>query len=69
MLAVARRVFPVERHLYEDKVANIWCTLALLPSLKLKQALPIPALLRHGEGNWLVGPWSRPCSNTSRWWD
>lgn len=45
-LAVLRRVFPVERHLYEDKVANLWCTLALLPFLKLKQLLSIAALLR-----------------------
>lgn len=45
-LAVVRRVFPVERHLYEDKVANLWCTLSLLPMLKLKAAWPIAALLR-----------------------
>jgi len=45
-LAVLRRVFPVERHLYEDKVANLWCTLALLPFLKLKAMLSIAALLR-----------------------
>ena len=45
-LAVARRIFPVERHLYEDKVANLWCTLALLPMLKLKQTLSIASLLR-----------------------
>lgn len=24
-LAVLRRIFPVQRHIYEDKVANIWC--------------------------------------------
>ena len=45
-LAVLTRVFPVERHLYEDKVANLWCTLALLPFLKLKQTLSIASLLR-----------------------
>jgi alpha-1,3-glucosyltransferase len=50
-LAVLRRVFPVERHLYEDKVANIWCTLALLPPLKLKALLPIGALLRVALGS------------------
>lgn len=53
-LAVVRRVFPVERHLYEDKVANIWCTLALLPFLKLKQMLPIATLLRVALGTTLV---------------
>ena len=43
--AVLRRLFPVGRQLYEDKVANVWCTLALLPGLKLKQRLPINVLL------------------------
>ena len=32
-MAVLRRVFPVERHLYEDKVAKLW-RIALLPPLK-----------------------------------
>ena len=44
--AVLRRVFPVDRHLFEDKVANLWCTLSLLPRLKLKALLSISALLR-----------------------
>mmetsp|Transcript_16108 Transcript_16108/g.36767 ORF Transcript_16108/g.36767 Transcript_16108/m.36767 type:complete len:334 (+) Transcript_16108:1-1002(+) len=46
MLTVLRRVFPIERHLFEDKVANIWCTLSLLPGLKLKTMMPIPSLVR-----------------------
>ena len=46
IFSVLRRVFPVERSLYEDKVANLWCTLALVPVLKLKQLLGISALLR-----------------------
>lgn len=45
-LAALRRIFPVERHLYEDKVANLWCSLSLLPFLKFKQILSISALLR-----------------------
>ena len=53
--AVARRVFPVERHLYEDKVANLWCTLALLHPLKLKTSLPIPMLVRLAICTTLVG--------------
>ena len=44
--AVLKRIFPVERHLYEDKVANLWCTLSLLPHFKLKALLSIPSLLR-----------------------
>ena len=54
VLAIARRVFPVERHLYEDKVANIWCTLSVLPVLKLKQTLPIPTLIRLALATTLV---------------
>ena len=53
-LAVIRRIFPVERHLYEDKVANIWCTLSLIPFLKLKQSLPIPTLVRLALGTTLL---------------
>ncbi len=44
--AVLRRVFPVSRSLYEDKVANFWCTIALLPPLKLKQIWGVDALVR-----------------------
>eukprot|EP00302_Diacronema_sp_CCMP2436_P025069 CAMPEP_0179920790 /NCGR_PEP_ID=MMETSP0983-20121128/4723_1 /TAXON_ID=483367 /ORGANISM="non described non described, Strain CCMP 2436" /LENGTH=348 /DNA_ID=CAMNT_0021823953 /DNA_START=92 /DNA_END=1139 /DNA_ORIENTATION=- len=34
--AVLSRLFPVQRGLYEDKVANVWCTLSVLPGLKLR---------------------------------
>jgi len=54
-LAVVRRIFPVERHLYEDKVANLWCTLALLPFLKLKAIFPLGTLLRLALGTTLLG--------------
>ncbi len=46
--AVLVRIFPLERHLYEDKVANLWCTLS--PLLKLKQRLSIDALVRLALG-------------------
>jgi len=45
-LAVLARVFPTSRSLYEDKVANVWCTLALLPPLKLKEKLAVATLVR-----------------------
>ena len=38
------RLFPVGRGLYEDKVANVWCTLA--PVIKLRQLLSRASLLR-----------------------
>ena len=58
--AVLVRVFPVGRHLYEDKVASVWCTLALTP-LKLKHLLSIPTLVRLTLGVTLaaLGP---PCA-------
>ena len=62
--AVLVRVFPVGRHLYEDKVASVWCTLALTP-LKLKHLLSIPTLVRLTLGVTLaaLGP---PCGCCSR---
>jgi len=36
-LQVVRRVFPIDRGVYEDKVANFWCTIDII--LKLKQNL------------------------------
>eukprot|EP00088_Acartia_fossae_P000057 TRINITY_DN10017_c0_g1_i3.p1 TRINITY_DN10017_c0_g1~~TRINITY_DN10017_c0_g1_i3.p1 ORF type:complete len:504 (+),score=27.41 TRINITY_DN10017_c0_g1_i3:23-1534(+) len=36
-LQVVRRIFPVDRGLYEDKVANFWCTIDII--FKLKQNL------------------------------
>lgn len=38
------RIFPFYRGLYEDKVANIWCSLS--PVLKLKAHFSIPTILR-----------------------
>ncbi|UJR26363.1 hypothetical protein I4U23_007696 [Adineta vaga] len=35
-LAVIKRLFPFGRGLYEDKVANFWCTLNLIIKLRLK---------------------------------
>nr|XP_056701305.1 dolichyl pyrophosphate Man9GlcNAc2 alpha-1,3-glucosyltransferase [Euleptes europaea] len=34
ILQVLRRLFPVDRGLFEDKVANIWCTLSVLIKIK-----------------------------------
>ena len=42
-IQVLRRLFPVARGLYEDKVANVWCTLS--PVLKLKE-WPAPHVLK-----------------------
>lgn len=39
---VISRIFPVGRGLYEDKVANIWCTIS--PVIKLKDLLSIAKL-------------------------
>jgi len=36
-LQVLKRIFPVDRGLYEDKVANFWCSIDIV--LKLKQTL------------------------------
>ncbi|KAL1444876.1 hypothetical protein MTO96_045348, partial [Rhipicephalus appendiculatus] len=33
-LQVVRRLFPLDRGLFEDKVANIWCTLSIVVKLK-----------------------------------
>ncbi|CAF3832213.1 unnamed protein product [Adineta steineri] len=35
-MAVMKRLFPFERGLYEDKVANFWCTLNLIVKLRTK---------------------------------
>ncbi|KAM5322901.1 dolichyl pyrophosphate Man9GlcNAc2 alpha-1,3-glucosyltransferase isoform 2-T2 [Glossophaga mutica] len=37
-LQVLRRLFPVDRGLFEDKVANLWCSLSVF--LKIKDILP-----------------------------
>lgn len=41
---VLQRLFPFNRGLYEDKVANIWCSLSVL--VKLKQLLSLPTLVK-----------------------
>ena len=42
--AVIRRIFPLERGLFEDKVANVWCALSV--AVKLKQLLSTDTLAR-----------------------
>jgi len=44
VIQVVKRVFPFDRGLFEDKVANFWCTADIL--LKLKQKLSIPDLAK-----------------------
>ncbi|GLI67446.1 hypothetical protein VaNZ11_011639 [Volvox africanus] len=44
VLQVLTRIFPVRRGLYEDYVANWWCTSSLL--IKWKAKFPAPVLLR-----------------------
>ena len=41
---VFHRLFPLSRGLYEDKVANVWCSLALL--FKMKKLFSVMALVR-----------------------
>ena len=41
---VLSRQFPFGRGLYEDKVANVWCSLSLV--LKLKTLLPADSLIK-----------------------
>ncbi|ORZ35442.1 ALG6, ALG8 glycosyltransferase family-domain-containing protein, partial [Catenaria anguillulae PL171] len=41
---VAHRIFPVARGLYEDKVANLWCSLS--PVLKLRSLFTLDQLVR-----------------------
>lgn len=43
-LQVMRRLFPFERGLYEDKVANVWCALNVV--VKLRQLFSLPVLIR-----------------------
>ncbi|XP_041359945.1 dolichyl pyrophosphate Man9GlcNAc2 alpha-1,3-glucosyltransferase-like [Gigantopelta aegis] len=41
--AVVKRLFPFGRGLYEDKVANVWCSLSVM--IKLKKLLPVDKLV------------------------
>lgn len=43
VLQVLHRVFPLARGLYEDKVANVWCSLSVL--IKLKQMFTVDQLV------------------------
>lgn len=42
---VLHRLFPFARGLFEDKVANVWCSLSLL--IKFKQLVSIPSMPFH----------------------
>lgn len=44
LMQVMLRIFPFGRGLYEDKVANLWCTLS--PLFKFKEIYPIQSLLK-----------------------
>lgn len=44
MRQVIRRLFPLGRGLYEDKVANLWCSISV--AIKLQKLLPQDALFR-----------------------
>ncbi|XP_043941488.1 dolichyl pyrophosphate Man9GlcNAc2 alpha-1,3-glucosyltransferase [Protopterus annectens] len=41
---VLRRIFPVDRGIFEDKVANIWCSLSVL--LKIKNVISLQTQLK-----------------------
>ncbi|KAE8210846.1 hypothetical protein CF327_g5335 [Tilletia walkeri] len=49
-LQVIHRIFPVARGIFEDKVANVWCFLSVLPviprSLRPKELMSVEALAR-----------------------
>ncbi|KAN0063395.1 Glucosyltransferase-like protein [Thecaphora frezii] len=46
---IIHRIFPLARGLFEDKVANLWCFLSVLPipqRFKVRNLLSVPALAR-----------------------
>ena len=43
VVQIFRRVFPVERGLYEDKVPNVWCAVNVI--VKLRQAFDMQKLI------------------------
>lgn len=43
-LQVVSRIFPVGRGLFEDKVANFWCSVS--PVLRMKEWFTVPVLLK-----------------------
>lgn len=54
LIQIAHRVFPVARGIFEDKVANVWCLLSVLPliprSLRVKNVFPASILARMAAG-------------------
>ena len=48
LLAVLGRLFPFGRGLFEDKVANLWCSLSLV--MKVQRMFAVPTLLRMSTG-------------------
>lgn len=60
---VVSRMFPFQRGLYEDKVANVWC--ALSPVLKLHLLLPRNALVPFCAGATMVA--AAPACLSSGW--
>ncbi|KAJ8306126.1 hypothetical protein KUTeg_016671 [Tegillarca granosa] len=51
-LQVLHRLFPFARGLYEDKVANVWCSLSIL--IKFKQILTVDKLISLCLGSTLL---------------
>ena len=52
MLEVLHRLFPFSRGLYEDKVANVWCTVSVM--VKLRQWMTLPSLMSMATVSTLV---------------
>lgn len=52
IIQILRRIFPFNRGLFEDKVANIWCSLH--PILRLKEAADQSAVVRLCLGSTIV---------------
>ncbi|KAI9344927.1 glycosyl transferase [Obelidium mucronatum] len=53
LLQVIHRIFPVDRGLYEDKVANFWCAISVL--VKVKKLFPVETLVRFSIIATLIG--------------
>jgi len=51
VLTVLGRIFPLHRGLYEDKVANFWCSVA--PVIKFKELFAVPFLVKLCAGTTL----------------
>ncbi|KAI8870231.1 ALG6, ALG8 glycosyltransferase [Ramicandelaber brevisporus] len=48
LLQVFKRIFPVARGLYEDKVANFWCAISI--AVKLREKFELSTLMRGSAG-------------------